>query len=562
MSYYSLHAETLFQRYSSLDPEQVHQAWRSRLPSQPGLACDIGAGSGRDANWLAGQGWDVIAVEPNPSLRTMAQATAHPRVQYMDDALPALSNLRSTGHRFDLILLSAVWMHVPPKARERAFRVITDMLAPGGMLVVTLRLSTLNEPERDFFPVSAEELASLASRRALALVQQTQDADKLDRAGVTWRTVVMKMPDDGTGTLPLLRHIIVNDDKSSTYKLGLLRALVKIAEGAPGMVLQRTDTHVDLPFGLLALYWLKLYMPLVQQNAIAQAPLRKNGSLSGYGFVNSDFDALALTSTYSLRVGANFTGEAAAHLRGAMAGACRLIKNMPARYITLPGGTDPVFECDYKGVRRSTKGLLLDKTFLACFGVFRVPLNLWQTLGQYACWLEPAILNEWKALMLTWDNRYSTPDLDAALQWESGRRNTAQVRELVHGLQQRGQSVSCVWTSKQLRAEKYEIDHCFPWSYWSNNDLWNLMPSTPSANSSKGNGIPGPELMQQARGGIIEWWQMAYLDGQLSDRFYLEAQAALPACDDSINDPRLVFDALLHQRLRLRRDQQLREWGG
>ena len=44
------------------------------------------------------------------------------------------------------------------------------------------------------------------------------------------------MPDDGTGSLPLLRHVIVNDNKSSTYKLGLLRTLVRLAETAPGLI--------------------------------------------------------------------------------------------------------------------------------------------------------------------------------------------------------------------------------------------------------------------------------------------------------------------------------------
>jgi hypothetical protein len=37
--------------------------------------------------------------------------------------------------------------------------------------------------------------------------------------------LALRLPDDGTGALPLLRHIIFNDDKSSTYKLALLRVL-------------------------------------------------------------------------------------------------------------------------------------------------------------------------------------------------------------------------------------------------------------------------------------------------------------------------------------------------
>ena len=53
------------------------------------------------------------------------------------------------------------------------------------------------------------------------------------------------MPDDGTGSLPLLR------------------TLVQIAELAPGLVIQRTDDHMDNPFGAVDLYSLKQYVPLV-----------------------------------------------------------------------------------------------------------------------------------------------------------------------------------------------------------------------------------------------------------------------------------------------------------
>ena len=36
--------------------------------------------------------------------------------------------------------------------------------------------------------------------------------------------MAIRLPGNGTGALPLLRHVIMNDDKSSTYKLALLRS--------------------------------------------------------------------------------------------------------------------------------------------------------------------------------------------------------------------------------------------------------------------------------------------------------------------------------------------------
>ena len=85
------------------------------------------------------------------------------------------------------------------------------------------------------------------------------------------------MPDDSTGSLPLLRHVIVIDNKSSTYRLGLLRTLVRLAETAPGLVAERTDDYVDIPFGAVGLYWLKQYLPLALHHRLPQRPSGPGG---------------------------------------------------------------------------------------------------------------------------------------------------------------------------------------------------------------------------------------------------------------------------------------------
>ena len=104
MDYYSANAEQLIRHYNSLDTGQVHAAWLKHLPKTPGLACDIGAGSGRDANWLAGRGLDVIAVAPNKVLRETARQSSHQNVTWQGDKLPELLKPCTAGHRFNLIM--------------------------------------------------------------------------------------------------------------------------------------------------------------------------------------------------------------------------------------------------------------------------------------------------------------------------------------------------------------------------------------------------------------------------------------------------------------------------
>jgi SAM-dependent methyltransferase len=49
-----------------------------------------------------------------------------------------MTGLLRSGLGFDAVLLSAVWQHVPPSRRARAFRKLCALLRPGGLLVLTL----------------------------------------------------------------------------------------------------------------------------------------------------------------------------------------------------------------------------------------------------------------------------------------------------------------------------------------------------------------------------------------------------------------------------------------
>lgn len=196
--YYDAQSELLASQYNAKDPESVHQSWKALLDKRnAGLACDIGAGSGRDARWLAGKGWEVVAVEPSAAMRSAGEIhTRGQSVTWMTDALPGLKQLRNVGYRFDLILLSAVWQHLPPGDQERAFRILSNLLKPGGHLVITLRQGS-DEAEnraRQFYPVSAEELLAIAQQHALIWEGGGEQTDFL-RSHVCWQTRVFRRPD-------------------------------------------------------------------------------------------------------------------------------------------------------------------------------------------------------------------------------------------------------------------------------------------------------------------------------------------------------------------------------
>ena len=237
ISWYDARAEQLADRYETVPAERIHHWLKDLLPSKTGTVLDVGAGSGRDAAWLASQGYEVVAVEPSARMRSVARARHPlPSIQWIPDCLPKLKLTTKVGLSFDVILLSAVWMHVAPSYRTRAFRKLVTLLKPGGLLAVTLRHGPSRDLSGDSIPsrkMKSGNWPGITARSSRGRRFRGRPPGPVRR--FSWTHLAIRLPDDGTGALPLLRHIILNDDKSSTYKLGLLRTLCRIADGAGGI---------------------------------------------------------------------------------------------------------------------------------------------------------------------------------------------------------------------------------------------------------------------------------------------------------------------------------------
>ncbi|MFF4984821.1 class I SAM-dependent methyltransferase [Streptomyces sp. NPDC001046] len=188
--YYAQRAALLGQRYESVTFEEVHGGVLDLLPPTSAKVLDVGAGTGRDAVALARRGYQVVAAEPVRELREVAQGlNPCEDVRWVEDSLPALSHLQGP---FELVLLSAVWMHLAPAERGRAMERLTTLLAPAGLLIVSLRRG-VPPTDRVMFDVPAEEVVRDGERQGLRLVRLVEEgADRLSRADVWWQTVVLR----------------------------------------------------------------------------------------------------------------------------------------------------------------------------------------------------------------------------------------------------------------------------------------------------------------------------------------------------------------------------------
>ncbi len=551
------------QRYEAVDAEALNAWLRDLLPEEGGCVLDVGAGSGRDAQWLTERGHEVVAVEPDCAMRREAERIRpERRFELLPEGLPKLAATGRTGLAFDLILLNAVWMFVPPRDRERSFRKLVTLLKPRGVIAFSLRRPV--DRVRGMHPVDAEEIEGLARRHGAYVEAVSEAPDLYGRMEVSWLRVVVRLPDDGSGALPLVRRIVLNDNKSSTYKLGLLRAVCRVAHGAPGFTRQVDTQHVDVPLGLVALFWIRLYLPLLSGD-LPQSPTNTR-DFEHIGFARAPLRALSgALSPVDLAPGATIGGDRGAMLHRALRDVCATIERMPAKHLTWPDGL-PIFPVR-RPRRVAARGGLLDAGYLRAFGTLRVPAHLWRAMQRYSVWIEPALVEEWIGLT---DGYASTQSraLDPvavrrAMQWYEAEREVATAKKRAEVLMASKSPLHCVWTGKRLRGDGVDIDHCFPYSAWPCDDLWNLMPATRAVNQrQKRDLLPDDRTLRGARDRILEWWSVAYCsEAALDERFRLEARARLPALGGSA-DPDDIFTAMSLQRMRLSNDQQVPEWGG
>jgi SAM-dependent methyltransferase len=563
---YDGQAHVLAERYEAVSSEQMLSEVLPVIPrgSDGRLALDVGAGTGRDAAWLTSLGYEVVAAEPAAEMRRIAsEKHGSDAIRWVSDALPSLDHVYGLGLAYDLVLLSAVWQHVAPGDRPRAFRKLATLMKPGGVLVMTLRHGPA-PAGMQMHSTSTTEVEGLARAHGLEVLRIAASTDQGGRAGVSWDVMALRMPDDGTGALPLVRGIVLSDEKSSTYKLALLRAVARIAEYAPAAATPAPDGRdaVEVPLGMVALNWLRMYLPLVRAK-LPQMP--GNIGTERLGFAKEGFEALLAlgTAPVELRIGAVFTGDHAQPVASALSRAAHTIAKMPATYTRYPNSDAQVF-----GVTRGRRGYasatVLDLETLRGWGLIEVPGHLWRAMSRFGTWIEPMLVAEWARLTRAYADRMGLAiapgAAETALAWVEPVRTTALGRVVARRLLEGGHAVECVWTGRPLKSSTFDIDHCLPWSAWPCGDLWNLMPAHTRVNQhEKRDRLPSATAMANARQRVIGWWKAAYLDDDaLRPRFLREAAAALPLAAGVSGDD--IYDALDWRRLRLSQDQQVPQW--
>jgi 2-polyprenyl-3-methyl-5-hydroxy-6-metoxy-1,4-benzoquinol methylase len=125
-------------RHASRDPIETHEPESTLVATcsglRPGRALDLACGDGRNATWLASNGWDVTAVDFSSVALDRAATSARAAGVTVAWQQHDLLDWQPAAAAFELVTL--VFLHLPGVQRSAVYAAAARAVAPGGRLVI------------------------------------------------------------------------------------------------------------------------------------------------------------------------------------------------------------------------------------------------------------------------------------------------------------------------------------------------------------------------------------------------------------------------------------------
>ncbi len=340
-------------------------------------------------------------------------------------------------------------------------------------------------------------------------------------------------------TLREFNAILQRDSKDTTYKFALLRALAEIAEQDDHFVTTHDASWVRVPIGLMVDRWLRYYYPLIeaslpQRNADGQLAFgeafRELVSLyegsGGFSAFWMDYavrgrvpEAVTLTLLSLLRImRRTIIGMPMKHLGYSISGSyyavVRAVEGAVPRFAALGKA-----RCGREAVITGLGDCLLRRDFH----------EVLRTLGGFATGTQ-ALLMEWARFTSRASRRRVSVNqaLEALMSVAVVERDVKSVQEVWSARLTSLNDIECVWSGRHVTPGHLVIDHAIPFSLWSCNALWNLLPALDKVNREKSDSIPSPELIRLRRESIKSAWRtVREAHGDAFDRDFVLSLGAM-----------------------------------
>ena len=543
IEYYDRNAGKCGSRYESADMSHLDHLLLRHLPERGGRVLEVGCGSGREAAFLQGSGYDVYGVDASKAMVEEA-LRRHPELagRLYCEAVPLPDGFPLMRESFDAVIAIALLMHVPDSELFETILQWKRMLRPSGMAFISVSLARPGvdtdgrDPDRRLFrerPV--EELQLLFERLGFRLASRYQTPDSFKRQ-MLWHTLVFQLDDQGAvHSIDQVETIIRRDRKTATYKLALLRALCDIAQTAHRRACWYPDGMVGVPLGLVAEKWLFYYWPLVEADVREDTPAgqvvfpqQRGGERGRLIAFRASLRQLirhyaplgGLTSFAQDYRNQTLRGPAASLTDAALNAIANTIVVGPVRYAGgALEGEERFFL--FRGRQRARGRCFTASGLEASLGEILVPAPVWTEMCLIGYWVSESIVLRWAELTAEISGRrvQTAEVVERLLERPKPERDVEEAQRAYAGLD----DLRCVWTGRPLK--RFEVDHLIPFSLWYNNDLWNLLPAARSVNRDKKDKLVSRQTLFASRDQIIHCWRL--LRGLHEKRFALELSRSL-----------------------------------
>jgi 2-polyprenyl-3-methyl-5-hydroxy-6-metoxy-1,4-benzoquinol methylase len=530
LNYYNSNAQELYHRYNSADMSKVYKIL-DKHSSAADKVLDIGFGSGRDLLHLKRRGitgWGADASKSFVDLFKKEYPSFESRIFH--SSLPSLDLQDEFKGFFNVIYSIATWMHIPKEEHFEAILNIRKYLKPGGKVIISYSTLPRENDPRFFENINPEQLALLFETFGFTLVESSSNGDGLSRDDITWITQVYEYKDVSKKGIYQIESILSQDSKDSSYKFALLRAFSQIASSALNRFATFENGYVFFPISMIVEKWIESYWKLMDtDNFIPQRSSEE--SSKKLAFRKHLEDTIAVYKKKSINPYHSFYNDyqsgipkhAAEYpvVRELINSVISTLINGPVKYSGSSFG-DQNFFIIGNGAKSYSKAYdsINPKSFLESCTSIGVQQSAYYELYRYGSWIEDSITLRWarytESLSTQSGSHIASGDIITLLAKDFIiERDTQFARKVYDQYQREHGELKSVWSSSKI--SRYEVDHLLPYSIYSNNDLWNLLPASKSENLSKSDKLVSVVLLKQQKSIIIPYWE--YMRERSVERF-------------------------------------------
>jgi len=186
---YNSEAKQIAELHAKLRPSRIYELINQYFHPR-GNTVDVGCGIGRDVDWLARRGYQVVGVDGAKEMLKQAR-NFYPERDFIVDLLPSLEQLKIG--EYQNILCSAVLMHLTSDDLMVACKRLVTLMAKNAILVLSFRGSAEidnREKGKLYEPIDTDLLVQrfVASGLTLVLLESEFERER----HLTWHNLVFK----------------------------------------------------------------------------------------------------------------------------------------------------------------------------------------------------------------------------------------------------------------------------------------------------------------------------------------------------------------------------------